>query len=84
MDHLKMLNVLAFLGMVQNYKPKRQQVSDQESLREAVKLVQERGCSIRKAAAEKNVAFESLRLWMKKELQKEGSARFRSVLTPTE
>ena len=60
-----MLNVLVFLGIVRNYKPKRQQATDHESLREAVKLVQEQGYSIRKAAAEKNVAFESLRRWVK-------------------
>ena len=39
--------------MVENYKPKRQQATDHESLREVVKLVQDQGYSIRKAAAEK-------------------------------
>ena len=48
-----MLNVLAFLGMVQKYKPKCQKATDHESLREAVQLVQEQGYSIRKVAAEK-------------------------------
>ena len=52
-----MLNVLVFLGMLQNYKPKRQKATDYESLREAVKLVQEQSYSIRKAVAEKNVAL---------------------------
>ena len=51
--HLIILNVLVFLGMVENYKPKRQQATDHESLREVVKLVQDQGYSIRKAAAEK-------------------------------
>ena len=60
-----MLNVLVFLGMLQNYKPKRQKATDYESLREAVKLVQEQSYSIRKAVAEKNVTFESLRRWVK-------------------
>ena len=29
------------------------------------------------------MAFESLRRWVKKQLQREGSGQFRSVLTPT-
>ena len=57
MGHLIMLNVLPFLGIVRNYKPKQQQAKDHESLREAVKLVQEQGYSIRKDAAENILAF---------------------------
>ena len=49
-----------------------------------LKPVQEQSYSIRKAAAEKNVAFESLRRWVKKQSQREVSGQFRSVLTPTE
>ena len=74
---------MAFVGILQNYKPKWQQATDHESLIEAVKLAQEQGYSIRKAAAERNVTFESLRHWVKKEPQREGSGWFRSVLTPT-
>ena len=51
--HLIILNVLVFPGMVENYKLKRQQATDHESLREVVKLVQDQGYSIRRAAAEK-------------------------------
>ena len=58
------------LGMVRNYKPKCQKATDHE-LREVVELVQEQDYSIRKAAAEKNVAFESLRCWVKKKPQSE-------------
>ena len=50
--HLIILNVIVCLGMVENYKPKRQQATDHESLREVVKLVHDQGYSIRKAAAE--------------------------------
>ena len=60
MGHLIMLCIgFSRLGMVQNYKPKCQKATDHE-LREVVELVQEQDYSIRKAAAEKNVAFESL------------------------
>lgn len=67
------------------YETIKQNASKQnhESLREAVKLVQEQDYSIiRKAAAEK-MWLLNLRHWVK-ELQREGCAWFRSLLTPTE
>ena len=51
-SHLIMLNILVPLEMIRNYKLKRQQAKNHESLRDAIKLVQKQAYSFRNAAAE--------------------------------